>query len=110
MKKIHIAIATNDIDETIKDYSIRLGLEPSLVIPGEYALWRNETINLSIRKDNECAPGKLRHLGWEDPEAAEFTVSKDTNGILWENFSAQHQAEEIEAAWPGTKYVPDNAS
>ena len=109
MKKIHIAIATNDIDETVKDYSSRLGFEPSLVIPDEYALWRNEKINLSIRKDNKCAPGKLRHLGLEDPEAAGFTASKDTIGILWESFSAQHQAEEIEAAWPGTNYVPVNA-
>jgi hypothetical protein len=109
MKKIHIAIATNDIHETVKDYSTRLGFGPCLVIPNEYALWRNQSINYSIRQEPGCAPGELRHLGWEDPEANDFTASRDANGILWENFSAQQQADEIEEAWPGTSYVPDDA-
>ena len=106
MKKIHIAIATNDIDETVRDYSARLGFEPCLVIPKEYALWRNKSINLSIRQEPGYAPGELRHLGWEDPEANDFTASRDVNGIFWEIFSAQQQADEIEEAWPGTSYVP----
>lgn len=106
MNKLHLAIATNDIQATVKDYAVRLGFEPCLVIPNEYALWRNSSINISIRKDSTCKPGELRHLGWEDPDASAFTASKDSNGILWENFNAEQQAEEIEAAWPGTAYVP----
>lgn len=108
MKKIHIAIATDNIGETVKDYNARLGFEPCLVIPNEYALWRSESLNFSIRQEPGCTPGALRHLGWEDPEANDFTASKDANGILWEIFSALQQADEIEETWPGTGYVPDN--
>jgi catechol 2,3-dioxygenase-like lactoylglutathione lyase family enzyme len=106
MKKIHLAIATDNIAKTVEDYSRRLGFEPCLVIPDQYALWRNETVNLSVRQDASCQPGELRHLGWEDPEATEFTASTDVNGVLWENFNAEQQAAEIEAAWPGMSYVP----
>jgi len=106
MKKIHIALSTNQIEETIEDYTKRLACEPCLVIPDEYALWRTETINLSVRKDNSCKSGELRHLGWEDPEAKEFTSENDVNGILWERFNAKVQADEIEEAWPGTNYHP----
>lgn len=60
-----------------------------------------------MRQDDACKPGELRHLGWEDPDAVEFTTSTDVNGIVWENFTAQHQAEEIEEAWPGNGYEVD---
>ena len=106
MKKIHIAIGTNNIKGTVKDYSARFGCEPCLVIPKEYALWRTETINFSIRQDASCHPGELRHLGWEDSTADEFTSEVDVNGIVWERFNAMNQAEEIEETWPGTGYSP----
>jgi hypothetical protein len=106
MKKLHLAIATNDIESSITDYSNRLGCRPCVVVPDEYALWRTNTINLSIRRDPTGKPGELRHLGWEDPEATEFSTSMDVNGIIWENFTAQQQADEIEIAWPGTHYMP----
>lgn len=109
MKKLHLALATNDIGATVADYTVRLGFEPCLVIPGEYALWRNESFNISVRHDPTCSPGELRHLGWEDAQADTFTTSTDVNGILWEHFTAALQAEEIEAAWPGTGYIPDDA-
>jgi len=106
MKKIHLAIATNDIEKTVEDYSKRLGCEPCVVVPNQHALWRTDSINMSVRQDSSCKPGELRHLGWEDPEAEEFSSEKDVNNIVWEHFSAQQQAEEIEKAWPGTGYVP----
>jgi hypothetical protein len=46
-------------------------------------------------------------LGWEDPEALEFTSTTDVNDIVWEHFSAEQQAEEIEKTWPGTGYMPN---
>ncbi|MBL1140701.1 MAG: hypothetical protein HND53_01580 [Proteobacteria bacterium] len=104
MKKIHIALSTDKIGETVKDYSKRLACEPCLVIPDQYALWRTEFINMSIRQDDTCKPGQLRHLGWEDSEADVFTSETDVNGILWEKFSAKNQADEIEQTWPGTGY------
>ncbi len=106
MKKLHLAIATNDIAASVQDYTARLGCKPCVVIENQYALWRTETLNVSVRQDSSCKPGELRHLGWEDAEAMEFTSSKDVNSIVWEQFSAEQQAEEIERAWPGTHYVP----
>jgi hypothetical protein len=106
MKKLHLAIATDAIEDTVEDYSRRLNCRPCIVIPGQYALWRTDTLNLSVRKDAAAIPGELRHLGWEDPQAEQFSTDTDVNGILWERFNAQQQAEEIEAAWPGTDYYP----
>jgi hypothetical protein len=106
MKRIHIAIATHDIAVTVQDYSERLGIEPCVVVPGEYALWRNDALNFSVRQDSSCKPGELRHLGWEDETAEAFTTETDCNGILWEQFAAHHQAAEINELWPDTNYVP----
>ena len=106
MRKIHIAISTNNLQGSIKEYSERLGCHPCSIVEEDYALWRTETVNLSIRKDPKCKPGELRHLGWEDPEAKEFTQETDINGILWENFNAKHQAEEINSFWPQANYTP----
>ena len=106
MKKLHIAISTNKIEETIKDYSARLDAEPCTVVPGEYALWRTETLNISIRHDNNCNPGSLRHLGWEVPVSPEFVEETDVNGIVWEQFTAQQQATEINELWPQANYKP----
>ena len=106
MKKLHIAISTNRIEETVKDYSTRLGSEPCSYVSNEYALWRTESLNVSVRQDSTCTPGKLRHLGWEDDSAPEFSQDKDVNGIIWERFSAQQQADEINALWPQANYKP----
>jgi len=106
MKKLHLAIATKDIEATVSDYSQRFGCEPSLVIPEQYALWRTGSLNISVRQDSSCKPGELRHMGWEDSEAVTFSEDKDANGVIWETFTAEQQAEEIEEAWPSTGYVP----
>jgi len=107
MNKLHIAISTNRIEETIKDYSVRLGMEPCAYIPNEYALWRTESLNVSVRQDPTCVPGELRHLGWEDDSAPKFSEEKDVNGITWERFNAQQQADEINHIWPHANYQPE---
>ena len=106
MEKLHLAITTHNIAASVQDYTARLGRKPCIVIDNQYALWRTETINMSVRHDSLCKPGELRHLGWEDAEALEFTSSKDVNNIVWERFTAEQQAEEIDRVWPGTGYVP----
>lgn len=106
MKKLHIAISTDKIDQTVADYSNRFGADPCLIIPGEYALWRTDSLNVSIRQDSSSKSGLLRHLGWEDAEAAEFTQDVDVNGIVWERFNASHQAKEINELWPEVGYQP----
>lgn len=104
MRKLHLAISTDSIEDTIEDYSQRLQCRPCVVVPGEYALWRTDILNLSVRKDDSYRPGELRHLGWEDPTIEKYTIDRDINGIIWEQISAAQQADEIEAAWPGTGY------
>jgi hypothetical protein len=99
MRRFHIAIGVADIGRSVKDYTQRLGAEPTLVVPNEYALWRTETVNLSIRRTGDKA-GVLRHLGWEDPSAPEFSLDTDVNGIPWEHFSAEQQDREIVETWP----------
>ncbi|HEY9768053.1 MAG TPA: hypothetical protein V6C71_06030 [Coleofasciculaceae cyanobacterium] len=107
MRKLHLAISTNDIEATVKDYSKRLNTEPCLVIAKEYALWRTNTLNVSARQDNSCSPGSLRHLGWEDPAAFIMSAETDVNGIVWENFTASQQAEEIKEIWSEVNYQPE---
>ncbi len=102
MKKFHIAIGVSDVAKSVEDYSKRLECEPTLVIPEQYALWRTDTLNFSIRKVSEN-PGALRHLGLEDPAVSRFTEDKDVNGIVWERFNAGLQAQEIQAAWPAVR-------
>ena len=105
MKKLHLAIATQDIAATVKDYSDRLNAQPCLIVEGEYALWRTDTLNLSVRQDDKFSPGTLRHLGWEDPTTAEMSAETDVNGILWERFTKEQQAEEIRDIWSNADYA-----
>ncbi len=106
LNKIHIAISTDKIAQTVEDYSKRLGVEPCSYIPNEYALWRTETVNMSVRQDASCKVGELRHLGWEDDTVTEFSQDKDVNGVVWERFNSQLQADEINDIWPEAKYSP----
>lgn len=104
MKKLHLAIATDNLAATVADYSKRLSVKPALVIENVYALWRTESLNLSIRQDPSCPSGTLRHLGWEDPEAETYSEDTDVNGIVWETFSAAVQVAEINEMWPQANY------
>jgi catechol 2,3-dioxygenase-like lactoylglutathione lyase family enzyme len=105
MKRIHIAISVQDVAASVADYSQRLGCKPCSMVDGEYALWRSDTVNFSIRQTGEVI-GSLRHLGWEDPDAIAFSKDVDVNGIEWERFHAEDQANEINALWPQANYSP----
>jgi catechol 2,3-dioxygenase-like lactoylglutathione lyase family enzyme len=104
-RRFHLALGVADLAASIADYSARLGMEPECVVPGEYALWRTESLNLSIRVVAAEEAGQLRHLGWEEPEAEAMATSVDVNGIVWERFSSAAQRQEIEALW-GTNRPP----
>jgi hypothetical protein len=105
MKKFHIALSVQNIQQSIVDYSERLNCYPSVIVPNEYALWRTSSVNFSIRKTTSTQE-KLRHLGWEDSSANSFTKDQDVNGIVWENFSSSEQAKEINNIWPDIGYIP----
>jgi catechol 2,3-dioxygenase-like lactoylglutathione lyase family enzyme len=100
--RFHIALGCADVEAAVADYRARLAADPVVVVPGEYALFRTAELNVSIRRDDAAASGRLRHLGWEDPSSRAFAAERDALGIVWERFSAAGQADEIEAAWPGT--------
>ena len=103
-RRIHVALAVRELNPSIRDYSARLGIEPCCVVAGSYALWRTESLNLSISAD-PAAAGTLRHLGLEDPDTPVVTMAKDVNGIEWERFTAAQQREEIRHKWPHTRFT-----
>jgi len=105
MKKFHLALSVRSIKESVSDYSLRIGKEPDVVIPEQYALWRTDSLNFSIRQEPQKT-GQLRHLGWEDDKAKSFNGSHDVNTVFWEQFSADQQAAEIKNLWPETEYTP----
>lgn len=94
MKRFHIALAVQDLEESIADYSERLGQPPNAVVSGKYAMWRTELLNFSINEMPNRA-GELRHIGFEDDEAQGFFCTSDVNGIEWEFFSQKDQDEKI---------------
>jgi hypothetical protein len=103
MLRFHLALSVADIDDSVRDYSARLGCAPTVVVPNEYALWRTETLNFSIRRVASEEAGALRHLGYEDPSAPRFESQCDVNGILWERFTAEQQRDEIQTIWPSAR-------
>jgi hypothetical protein len=94
MKRFHIAIAVRDLQDSIEDYSHRLGQPATVVVPGKYAMWRTDLLNFSINQTPERA-GQLRHLGFEDDSVQGFATSRDVNGIDWELFSQKTQEDKI---------------
>lgn len=94
MKRFHIALAVANLEESISDYSSRLGQPPSSVVPGQYAMWRTDLLNFSINEKPERA-GQLRHVGFEDDTAEAYSSNVDVNGIEWELFSAAEQDARI---------------
>lgn len=95
MRRFHISLAVADLQASVRDYSQRLGVTPTAVVTGKYAMWRTDQLNFSINEMPERA-GQLRHLGWEDSGAGPaFTSDHDTNGIEWELFSPYVQDDKI---------------
>jgi catechol 2,3-dioxygenase-like lactoylglutathione lyase family enzyme len=102
-KKLHLALSVADLDASIADYAARLGVPPCAVVDGAYALFRTDSLNLSLRVNAEEA-GTLRHLGFEDPAAEQMSAEIDVNGITWERFSEAQQRAEILALWPHARF------
>ena len=94
LRRFHIAIAVADLAASIEDYRHRLGVPPTAVVPGKYALFRTEHLNFSIN-ELPARAGQLRHLGFEDDAARGFSSAHDVNGIEWELFSPAEQDAKI---------------
>jgi catechol 2,3-dioxygenase-like lactoylglutathione lyase family enzyme len=94
MRRFHIALAVAKLDESIADYTARLGQPPTAVVPGLYAMWRTDLLNFSINETPEKA-GQLRHVGFEDDAVEGYAKSEDVNGLEWELFSAAERDRRI---------------
>jgi hypothetical protein len=94
MRRIHIALAVGNIEQSVNDYTRRIGCHPTVVVAGKYAMWRTDQMNFSINEIPERA-GQLRHLGFEDDAVSGFSSDTDSNDILWELFSPQAQDQKI---------------
>lgn len=103
MRKFHIALGVSSLTDSIADYTQRLATQPQVIVPDEYALWRTETLNFSIRQIAAGEVPGLRHLGWEDSAASAFTDTRDCNRILWEEFGFNQQMQEILELWPNAQ-------
>lgn len=99
MNRLHLAIGVKNITDSIQGYSKRFDCKPVVVIENEYALFRTESLNVSIRKVDDDKLG-LRHLGWEDENYNGFTEETDCNGFTWEHFRKEDQIKEILGVWP----------
>ena len=106
MKRIHVALAVSNLADAIADTRHRLGVGPCVMVPDTYALFRTASVNLSLTVNAEQA-GRLRHLGVEDPEAEAFAAEPGPDGLVWERFTAEQQADEINTYWPQANYTPE---
>ena len=99
MKRFHLAIGVKNIADSVNDYEKRLGEKALVYIEDTYALFRTQSLNISLRKVDDSTLG-LRHLGWEDDSATGFSEDADINGTVWEHFRQEDQIQEILNAWP----------
>jgi len=63
MKSFYLSLGVADMESSADEYTRRLGCRPDLLIPGEYALWRTDAVNLSIRKVGHVEVGLARGMG-----------------------------------------------
>ena len=54
-----------------------------MVVEGEYALWRTDAMNVSIRCSETIG---MRHVGWEDDSATAFNKEADSSSWSAANF------------------------
>lgn len=104
-KRVHIAIAVDDVRASVEEYTARLGTAPCVISSsGDYALFLTPILNFSV----SASPGsgrELRHFGFEYDHAPRPTAETDGNGFVWEHFTLAQQAEEIRERWPGADWA-----
>lgn len=71
MKRLHVSLHVNDIDESVRFYSTLFGAEPTL-LKDDYAKWMldDPRVNFVIQPGNGRTG--LNHLGIQGEDAAEF--------------------------------------
>jgi catechol 2,3-dioxygenase-like lactoylglutathione lyase family enzyme len=63
MKRLHVHVGVNDLDQSIRFYSTMFGAEPT-VLKGDYAKWMldDPRVNFAISSGNHATKG-IEHLG-----------------------------------------------
>jgi len=56
VRRFHIALAVSDLTASMRDYSARLGVEPTAVVAGKYAMWWTPQLNFSINQMPQRVP------------------------------------------------------
>ena len=102
MRRLHIALAVTKLEASIAEYNQRLSCKPVAIAESRYALWRTETLNLSISQNKQ--ESGIRHLGFEDSEVIKMFSEHDADGIEWEYFTAAQQRLEIIKHYPDIDY------
>ena len=79
MKRLHIHLAVDDLDENIRFYSTLFAAEPS-VLHQDYAKWMLEDLRINFAISNHSSKHGLDHLGLQVDDAKELAVYQNTVG------------------------------
>ena len=73
MKRLHVHVGVNDLDQSVRFYSTLFAAEPT-VIKGDYAKWMldDPRVNFAISSGQHAAKG-IEHLGIQVEKGDELT-------------------------------------
>lgn len=73
MKRLHVHVGVNDLDQSIQFYSMLFAAEPA-VLKGDYAKWMldDPRVNFAISSGNHARKG-IEHLGIQAESADELS-------------------------------------
>ena len=76
MKRFHVHVAVNDLDQSIRFYSTVFGAEPAVVKP-DYAKWLIEDPRINFAISARGAEAGVNHLGLQVDSDEEFQAMRD---------------------------------
>ena len=71
MKRFHVHVAVNDLEQSIRFYSALFGAEPAMKKP-DYAKWMLDDPRINFAISNRCAKTGIDHLGLQADNGAEL--------------------------------------
>ena len=71
MKRFHVHVAVNDLEQSIRFYTALFGAEPAVKKP-DYAKWMLEDPRINFAISNRCAKTGVDHLGLQAEDGPEL--------------------------------------
>ena len=71
MKRFHVHVAVNDLEQSIRFYSALFGTEPAVKKP-DYAKWMLEDPRINFAISDRCSKTGVDHLGLQAENGAEL--------------------------------------